>query len=581
MKGSRKSTDLDAGGVRPADLFKADVQYRVPVFQRHYVWQQHQFDLLWSDLGLLQEDGGEIESRFLGAIVLEDQGRGLATDPDEYVIVDGQQRLLTLYLLLVAIAQDAHSQHSPAAKTFAGDLVRQWLINQGSKIAGEAKVTPTLADFAQFRSVMQAVSSLTSVTLPTSYGPVEGRLTSMFERIRSKIGTDALTAEGVTGRVEARLDFLERLANAVLNRLQFVEIILGEDDDPHHVFDRLNDAGVKLQVADLVRNDVFQRMVGSPSEADKLHANQWTPFEASLNGRLEDFVFPYALIRDSGTTKGRMMADLRRAWEGWDSKAVIADLSGYVSAFNAVVNGQWSSKEPALPKGLLSQVERLSRMPVPSSVYSYAMMVIREAAAGRLSESDATRDLLLVESFLVRRALAGFEPTGLHSLFKTMWGRTLGAPNKLVAEIDARPNVRFPDNKQFESDIRTRPLYGRRLAGYILAEFDRSLPGDPTPSLKPTIDHVMPRKPSSAWSVSAVDHKRVLHVWGNLVPLSGPSNSSKNNGAWTAVEKRLLAESAFKTPRDLALRYRTWGPKQVDQRSTELVTWAVARWPRA
>lgn len=593
MKRSRLSTELNAGGVRPADLFRGDVQYRAPIFQRHYIWKEKQFEVLWSDFSLLGEEGGEVESRFLGALVLEDQGGGLATDPDEYLIVDGQQRLLTIYLVLIAVAERAHALGTARAKSFAIDMTRQWLVNQASKVADTAKVLPTLEDFSQFRSVMHSLSKFTTPSLPAPYGSVQGRLTAMFERIRGRLAiemaravqslaneADEQQSDGVPS-IDVEMELLEALAGTVLNKLKFVQIVLGDDDDPHHVFDRLNDAGIKLDVADLVRNDVFQRMAGDPSGARKLHENEWTPFEASLSGRLPQFIFPYALIKKPTTTKGRMMTDLREEWSGKAAPDVIADMGGFVPSFNALA---WPTRTAKILKDLSPafrlQVERLARMPIPASVYPYAMMVIRLTVADRLDESTATHDLLLVESFLVRRALAGFEPTGLHAVFKTMWHRTHGVPEKLLAEIQSRGTVQFPSDAEFEVDIRTGTLYGRRLANYVLAEYDRSLPGDPTPDLKPTIDHVMPRRLASAWNVNPDDHKRLLNVWANLVPLSGPGNSAKSNDSWASVRMRLLEESSFKTARGLALKYKDWGIEEIEHRSTELVAWALARWPR-
>ena len=354
------------------------------------------------------------------------------------------------------------------------------------------------------------------------------------------------------------------------------------DDDPHHVFDRLNDAGIKLDVADLIRNDVFLRLASRPNEAQQVHDVEWTPFEASLKGRLSDFVFPYALTKKSSTTKGSMIADLRGHWDKWDASEIIADLAAYVPSFMALAANEIS---PALlPKGsaaLEEQIRRLARMPAPSSVYPYAMMLVKAASDGNISPTAAQRCLLLIESFLVRRAINGTEPTGLHALFKGMWSKVGADPVQLVAEIDSKPTIKSPSDQLFASDIRTQPLYGKRIAPYILAEYDRSLSGDPTPAVAPTIDHVMPQRLGPGWSVAASDQARLLHVWGNLVPLSGSGNSGKGTETWPNVRKRLLKESGFKTPRQLAMDYATWGPKQIEKRAEHLVAWALLRWPRS
>lgn len=584
---TRRTTDLEAGGVHPGSLFKNDIQYRAPIFQRHYVWRSKEFQTLWRDISLLQEEGGEIESRFLGALVLEDQGGGLSTDPDEYLIVDGQQRLLTISLLLVAIAEEANGIGTKEAKTFASRLTRQWILNQASRIADEPKVLPTLADYAQFVSVMSRLNAFDTPRLPLPYGSGVGELTSMYERISKSVGDGVSAAMAAMPapatadqRAAGKLVYLDVLASTILNKLKFVQIILGSDDDPHHVFDRLNDAGIKLDVADLIRNDVFLRLADRPTEAQSVHDHKWTPLESSLHGSLSAFVFPYALIKKSSTTKGRMIADLRDEWSGWEAAQIISDLTSYVPSFLAIVDGNIS---PGLgfPHGLAEQIRRLSSMPAPSSVYPYTMMLVRSVADGSLPAADAERCLLFVESFLVRRALNGLEPTGLHALFKGMWSKVGGNANNLIAEIDSKPTIKYPSDTEFFADVRGKPLYGKRIQGYVLAEYDRGLPGDPTPNIRPTVDHVMPQKLKAGWSVPTGDHQRLLHVWANLVPLSGPSNSSKGAEPWAKVRTRLLREAGFKTPRSLALEFPTWGPTEIEARAEELAKWALARWPRS
>ena len=174
---------------------------------------------------------------------------------------------------------------------------------------------------------------------------------------------------------------------------------------------------------------MFLRLASRPNEAQQVHDVEWTPFEASLKGRLSDFVFPYALTKKSSTTKGSMIADLRGHWDKWDASEIIADLAAYVPSFMALAANEIS---PALlPKGsaaLEEQIRRLARMPAPSSVYPYAMMLVKAASDGNISPTAAQRCLLLIESFLVRRAINGTEPTGLHALFKGMWSKVGAVP---------------------------------------------------------------------------------------------------------------------------------------------------------
>ena len=117
---------------------------------------------------------------------------------------------------------------------------------------------------------------------------------------------------------------------------------------------------------------------------------------------------------------------------------------------------------------------------------------------------------------------------------------------------------------------------------YVLAQYEASLPGDPVPeTTQLTIDHVMPQTLGAKWEgVSKSDHDRLKDTWANLIPLSGPRNSSKGNQHWSAVSGRLGRESIWKTPRRLAHDYPTWDVESIEKRAKVLAAWAVGRWPR-
>ena len=89
-----------------------------------------------------------------------------------------------------------------------------------------------------------------------------GHMTSMYNRIkRDLIERVKLNGSG----------YLENLAENVLENLKFVQIILSQDEDPHQVFDSLNNRGQRLETIDLVRNEVFQKFDNDYTSADTKH----------------------------------------------------------------------------------------------------------------------------------------------------------------------------------------------------------------------------------------------------------------------------------------------------------------------
>jgi hypothetical protein len=144
--------------------------------------------------------------------------------------------------------------------------------------------------------------------------------------------------------------------------------------------------------------------------------------------------------------------------------------------------------------------------------------------------------------------------------------------------------VRFPTDDEFVELVRTAKLYGRRLAPYVLLEYELSLThGDTLATVPdPSIDHIMPQTLTSKWGtlISAEKHAKLVDTWANLVPLSSKANSEKSDRLWDAIRSDLRAESAFKTTRFVAEKFATWNEDTINLRAQELAQWAIKRWPK-
>lgn len=564
--------ELQAGPVTLLQIFKGEREYVSPLFQRQFVWGKKEVDQLWKDVDEIL-DGTE-STRFLGALVLEVKTAGLAFQPDSTWIVDGQQRLTTLYITLLRIA---HEADNAGADDLASTLYRQYLFNQDGDYKWRPKLLPTLLDYRQFNALFVGLASVTP-RLQAAFGEDAGQLNKANRLIRS-----AVRERCMDGRTFCEVK-AKKLVATLLEKLKFVQIMLGDSQDPHQVFDSLNAQGVRLENKDLIRNIVFQPLAEQPAEAETLYRNKWVPLEEELKERFDSYFFPFALIHKPSVTKSTLLSSLRDRWKGNSPTEIVDDLKTYVPVFNSLTSEEASSRDALTSSvAINSLICRLYRMLAPTSIYPFVMKLIMEFKDGGISEEWVAQNLLQVEAFLVRRAIAGFEPTGLHAVFKDLWSKTQGNPQKFVDEIDANPTVQFPDDNEFSNDIRERPLYGRRLAKYILAEYERGLlGGDPYPDIDPTIDHVMPQELNDVWKevISPTEHISLKDTWANLVPLSGPANSEKGRKPWSDVRKYFQTETIFKTTKRLAYQYEEWNANTIRTRAENLALWAVDRWPK-
>ena len=189
----------------------------------------------------------------------------------------------------------------------------------------------------------------------------------------------------------------------------------------------------------------------------------------------------------------------------------------------------------------------------------------------------------VLESFLVRRAVCGIEPTGLHAVFKRLWndldGKTSG--NLVRKTIVDHKTVAWPTNEDFAANISERQLYGSKIAPYLVAQYDRHLGGD-NPSVAPWLEHVLPKTPGLSWpGFSKEQHEKLVDTLSNLIPLSPTMNRELGNRAYVLKKPVYQADAMYKSAREFASMYDDWNPTTLKGRADQLAIWAVERWPHS
>jgi hypothetical protein len=561
------------------ELFRDAQQVEVPIFQRSYIWKKKQFDELVQDIRLISD--GEEDTQFLGAIVTYERPR-----PRESVgwmrvldVVDGQQRLLTLYVFVMAIAE-ALARHQTED---AAEIVQALLLlppRRGLDV--NTRVIPSYGDRNQFRALWDRLNSPEVLqeslrqnppSPPPPSGHSSGDLQTQYLRITRYLEAGAPASPG------DRSQYLKRLLEIVTRRLSFVQLQLRDASSATKIFERLNFRGVRVGIVDLARNEIFSRVSNEPQVASRIFHHRWQPFQASLNGRAERFFFPYCLIHDSNTTKSDLFTVLRRLWAGLEPEQIVDHMEPFRGPFLMLDSPDAVHHDD----GLEVRLGRLRRARMPTVVYPFLMKVLVEYDGERLDGNTCQELLEVVESFLIRRAILGYEPTGLHALFKGLWGEIEEDPRSptLQEAIFRRPTIQWPTDSEMKDAVGRRPLGKARICRYLLSEYDQELPGD-TPSDVPTIEHVLPQSytEGSRWSelFTREEHRAKVDLWANLIPLSSPLNESLQAKAYPIKKERYEQESMFVTPRRVAAQWEEWTPAVIEERTALLAEWAVRRW---
>ena len=241
--------------INVSGLFKPNVQYRIPLFQRYYAWNENpQWELMWDDI-IRQHDSQTEEKasdHFTGAIVIQHQ-KTLAGDVPQYNIIDGQQRLTTFQIILCTI-RDICKENKYADME---NDIRRYIQNQGDTLTEDEqyKLVPTKRDRDSFRS-------LVNERVDKCRGRIYSAYSYFYDQITDYVDTD---------KEKIRSLFL-----CIKNHFRFVQIPVGEEDKPEKIFESLNARGKNLLEFDLLKNNLFLR---ARENGDSLYEKYWEHFE--------------------------------------------------------------------------------------------------------------------------------------------------------------------------------------------------------------------------------------------------------------------------------------------------------------
>lgn len=562
-----------------SSLLSADNIFTIPYFQRAYRWKPKRLKQFNDDIRRVIDQN---DLHFLGAIIVHGR-RSNPSDPDVFDVIDGQQRITTLFLYLTAAVKVLCDLKS--VDEAKGLLLKYLVIGRDITHVSNLKLHSCKEDRTQLNTVFKdllsapelshALKGFTIKYLPST-GEAKGTLLRNYRRALR------FTREQ---HEQGGIERLRSVYNAILSNMSVVQIDVSDPTNGPKIFDSLNSRQEPMTIGDLVRNEIFSRIADEePATLERIDEQDWQPFYKAFqqNGKnlFDDYFFPYGLVQNAGLRKSDVYDALRDKWSGINDPAkIIEALARYQNAFVDICCG---TNHQGHKKRIHERFRSLYELKAPSSVYPFLMPLSNAIRDGRVAERDGGEVLRVIESFLVRRAVCGHEPTGLHAVFKRLWADCNGKPTKEIVTkvIRKHRTVVWPTKTAFKGAVEKRPLYGVGITKYLILEHDRHLKGD-QPSDVPWIEHVLPETPSKIWlkTFTRSQHETMKDLLANLIPLSERMNKSLSNRAYKEKRKKYLKDSMFKSAREFAQRHRQWTPGALEKRSRELSTWASKRWP--
>jgi len=564
------------------NLLQSAYVFSIPYFQRGFKWKEKDRKLLIEDINQILNE--EEDLHFLGTIITYKKLTG-ATEYNIFEIIDGQQRIITLYLHILAIVDIfIKNKHFPDAVVLFQNLVLPGKTNHPSNF----KLYTSRHDRKQFNTVINRIfnnkgfkkeyGSFDLKLLPEA-GTKTGSISKMYSKVKSSINQYYNEAGG-----KHKLD---QILDVIFERLHFIEIMLNDASNSTKFFERVNSRGITVTTGELVRNEVFSRVIGQDDAiVNKIHEESWIPFYDKFkdSNQFDEFLFAFTLLQDSTFTKQRTFEYLRSRWKGFDEPdAIIEDLKSYQDIYLQIKydrNGNLPVNIIQLPKKTYNYVLSYVRSNTPTTVLPFIMRLLFEYKNNDLDVKVVNKMFLAIDSYLTRRAVLGIEPTGLHAIFKGLWKKLPKVTvENTVKVIKETKTMNWPTDEEFEYEIINKNLYSSRICQYLVYEYNRDLGGD-VPTGKFEIEHILPKDYRNWWKddFTKEEHFEYVNKLANLIAVSPELNKKAFNLAYDK-KKEVYIGSKFTSARDLIEKYEKWNPKTLEERSKELVKWAKIRWP--
>ena len=242
-------------------LFNSEIQFKIPLFQRHYVWDlEGQWQPLWEDIKKksehrLSDPQKDATGHFTGAIVIQDTVTS-SSEVQKYQIIDGQQRLTTFQIILCALRDICKQLNFDDTAEQIEDL---YLLNKARLTEGEEKYKLIPTDFDK--------DSLLKIVDCEASSPNKGRIHDAYKYFQT-----AIQEYAGNDKEKVRL-----LYHSVLDDFGLVEILIDKNDEPEVIFESLNARRKSLLEFDLLRNNIFLRT--PDANRDALYEKYWKHFE--------------------------------------------------------------------------------------------------------------------------------------------------------------------------------------------------------------------------------------------------------------------------------------------------------------
>jgi len=608
-------------------IFDQTIAYQIPLFQRPYVWNEEDNWLpLWEDIQLLLDRhlaAGRTHIHFLGAVVFEQVSNATGSIEARQVI-DGQQRLTTLQLFLIAVRDLYRAMEANKHIERFTDFTE----NKASRIDNKDdafKVWPTNCDREKFVITHTAGSPAALLKAFKAVGN-QRRVSSnipdaylfFYEKLNSWFNQTPEEDEQKNVSVDDRLETLWQVVRA---HLQLVVIDLDKEDESQVIFETLNARGTQLLPGDLIKNFLFHKAESCGENVEELYNRCWRDFD-DPNGlfwreevkqgrvkrpRIDLFMQHYLSLQTQDEVRvAHIFNTFKFFSEHYQQNESDIRVLPHTPGEHLVALKNYGKVfarffDVSTHTRLDTFLKRLAAIDT-ATVYPFLLEACYTLEEEHRAEFE--RILVLLESYLIRRMVCGMTTKQYNKIFidiikaSSEGGRiTEQGVIKYFLKSDSE-SARFPTDQEFQVQWLVHPIYSR-LAQYklrtVLEALDCELEHAKSEFLALPdglqIEHLLPQKWQDNWPLelenpndleekheASQQRDKLLHSLGNLTLITNSLNPAISNAAWQAKKPEILKFSKLNLNRYFH-DVDAWDEDTILKRGQSLFDTAKKIWP--
>ena len=536
------TTSIASQVISLGSMLRRGDTYLVPPYQRNYAWDESQFGAFWSDIHRTFSD---TRSEYLLGSIVINNGRA-----PELVVIDGQQRLITTAVLISALRSHLREE----GKTELAATVQKEFLARSEDghqlLAPRLVLNKTDKLFYDYISRSPAIAEMRGrLADDETLSPSNRLLAECFCFMHRRIGD-----------IRASGQSMEQIANAIiesLDRVVVIRIDVKDDYNAFLLFETLNDRGLELSEADLLKNHLFSISGHRLNDAQ----GHWERMEECLGSeRPIKFIRHHWLSTNGMIGERGLYSDIKaRIAAPGDAVAYSKSLEEASESYAALLSHDhefWTAfprEEERLIRELIKAIEILR----PEQLF---IVLLAALEIDKRNFLELTR-MLVIFTFRYN-TICNLSASHVLAPFITI-AREIRQTGKANASLIFQKYLAqlYPDDSQFHSAFSRKVVRSNAQTRYILKKINDHLSPNELPRTKDdqfTAEHILPRRYSDSWDTSRRDFPggadKYVYRLGNATLISAKLNHELGNADFETKKKKFAIDCPEITQKVLAVR---------------------------